>query len=156
EVLDLASFLKQRRKLAPSVITPVESRTVAMVFEKPSLRTRVSFETAIRELGGHPVYLSKADIGMNTREATRNIASNLARWCSMIVARLYWQKDLELLAEIAEVPVINALTEMEHPCQALADVMTVQENFGQEKVKITYVGDGNNVSRSLAKVATRL
>jgi acetylornithine/N-succinyldiaminopimelate aminotransferase len=156
EILDLASFLKQRRKLAPSVITPVEGRSVAMVFEKPSLRTRVSFETAIRELGGHPIYLSKADIGLNTREAARDIASNLARWCNMIVARLYWQKDLQLLADVADVPVINALTEMEHPCQALADMMTVQENFAHEKVKITYVGDGNNVSRSLAKVATRL
>ena len=156
EVLDLASYLKQRRKLAPSAITPVEGRSVALVFEKPSLRTRVSFETAIRELGGHPIYLSKADIGMNTRESARDIASNLARWCSAIVARLYWQKDLELLADIADVPVINALTEMEHPCQALADIMTVQENFGQDKVKITYVGDGNNVSRSLAKVATQL
>ncbi|MBC8063989.1 MAG: acetylornithine transaminase [Chlorobia bacterium] len=156
EVLDLASFLKQRRKLAPSVITPVEGRSVALVFEKPSLRTRVSFETAIRELGGHPIYLSKADIGMNTRESARDIASNLARWCSMIVARLYWQKDLELLAEIADVPVINALTEMEHPCQALADMMTVQESFGQDKIKIAYIGDGNNVSRSLAKMATRL
>lgn len=156
EVLGLASFLKQRRKLAPSAITPVEGRSVAMVFEKPSLRTRVSFETAIRELGGHPIYLSKADIGMNSRESARDIASNLARWCSMIVARLYWQKDLELLAEVADVPVINALTEMEHPCQALADMMTVQESFGQDKVKIAYIGDGNNVSRSLAKVATRL
>lgn len=156
EVLGLASFLKQRRKLAPSVITPIEGRSVAMVFEKPSLRTRVSFETAIRELGGHPIYLSKADIGLNTRESAKDIASNLARWCSMIVARLYWQKDLELLAEVADVPVINALTEMEHPCQALADMMTVQESFGSDKVKIAYIGDGNNVSRSLAKVATRL
>lgn len=156
EVLGLASFLKQRRKLAPSVITPIEGRSVAMVFEKPSLRTRVSFETAIRELGGHPIYLSKADIGMNSRESAKDIASNLARWCSMIVARLYWQKDLELLAEVADVPVINALTEMEHPCQALADMMTVQESFGTDKVKIAYIGDGNNVSRSLAKVATRL
>jgi len=156
EVLNLASFLKQRRKMAPAAITPVENRTVAMVFEKPSLRTRVSFETAIRELGGHPVYLSKADIGLNTREAAKDIASNLARWCTAIVARLYWQKDLQLLADVAEVPVINALTEMEHPCQALADMLTVQENFGHEKVKITYVGDGNNVARSLAKVATRL
>lgn len=156
EVLGLASFLKQRRKIAPSVITPIEGRSVAMVFEKPSLRTRVSFETAIRELGGHPIYLSKADIGLNTRESAKDIASNLARWCSMIVARLYWQKDLELLADVADVPVINALTELEHPCQALADMLTVQEAFGTDKVKIAYVGDGNNVSRSLAKVATRL
>jgi ornithine carbamoyltransferase len=156
EVLDLAAYLKQRRKLAPSAITPIEGRSVALVFEKPSLRTRVSFETAVRELGGHPIYLSKADIGLNTRESAKDIASNLARWCSMIVARLYWQRDLELLADIADVPVINALTELEHPCQALADVMTVQENFGHDKVKITYVGDGNNVSRSLARAATRL
>jgi ornithine carbamoyltransferase len=156
DVLDLAAFTKQRRKLAPSTITPHESRSVAMVFEKPSLRTRVSFETAIYELGGHPIYLTKADIGMGSREAFRDIASNLSRWCAAVVARLYWQRDLELMAEVAEVPVINALTELEHPCQALADVLTIQEAFGGEKVKIAYVGDGNNVARSLAKAATRL
>jgi ornithine carbamoyltransferase len=156
DVLDLAAYNKQRRMLAPSVLQPVENRTVAMVFEKPSLRTRVSFETAIRELGGHPVYLSKADIGMGSREAVKDVASNLERWCSMIVARLYWQRDLELFAEICDIPVVNALTELEHPCQALADLLTVREVFGEEKVKIAYVGDGNNVSRSLAKLATKL
>jgi ornithine carbamoyltransferase len=156
EVLDLAAFDKGRRRLAPSVIQPVEDRTVAMVFEKQSLRTRVSFETAIRELGGHPVYLTKADIGMGMREDVRDVASNLSRWCRAIVARLYWQKDLERLAEESDVPVINALTELEHPCQALADMMTVRENFGNERVKLVYVGDGNNVARSLARLATRL
>jgi ornithine carbamoyltransferase len=156
EVLDLAAYTKQRRKLAPSVIQPVENRSVALVFEKPSLRTRVSFETAIRELGGHPIYLSKADIGMGSRESVKDVASNLARWCNLIVARLYWQRDLEKLARESEVPVVNALTEWEHPCQALADMLTIQEAFGRDKVKITYVGDGNNVARSLAKVATRL
>jgi acetylornithine/N-succinyldiaminopimelate aminotransferase len=156
ELLDLAGYLKQRRKLAPSVISPIEGRSVALVFEKPSLRTRVSFETAIRELGGHPIYLSKNDIAMGQREPIRDVASNLGRWTSMIVARLYWHRHIIELAEHADVPVINALTEMEHPCQALADMLTVRESFGQDRVKITYVGDGNNVARSLAKLATRL
>jgi acetylornithine/N-succinyldiaminopimelate aminotransferase len=156
DVLQLAMDSKLRRRLAPGPIQPVENRSIALVFEKPSLRTRVSFETAIQELGGSPIYLSKADIGMGTRESIRDVATNLARWCSVIVARLYWHRDLELLAKEADVPVVNALTEWEHPCQALADLLTIQENFGDEKVKITYVGDGNNVSRSLAKLALRL
>jgi ornithine carbamoyltransferase len=116
----------------------------------------VSFETAIVELGGHPVYLSRADIGMGTRESIKDVAANLARWTSVVVARLYWQKHLEELALHSDVPVLNALTEWEHPCQALADMMTIRESFGQDKVKITYVGDGNNVARSLGKLATRL
>lgn len=156
DILDLAAYTKQRRRLAPSVIQPVENRSVALVFEKPSLRTRVSFETAIHELGGHPIHLTKADIGMGSREGIRDVANNLSRWCNLIVARLYWQKDLQTLADFADVPVINALTEWEHPCQALADMLTIREAFGSEKVKITYVGDGNNVARSLAKLATRL
>lgn len=156
DVLDLAAYLKQRRKLAPSAITPVEGRSVAMVFEKSSLRTRVSFETALHELGAHPIYLTKADIGIGNREAMKDVAQNLSRWCNLVVARLYWQRDLEVLADNCDAPVINALTEWEHPCQALADMLTVKERFGDEKVKITYVGDANNVSRSLAKLATRM
>jgi acetylornithine/N-succinyldiaminopimelate aminotransferase len=155
EVLSLASFLKQRRKLAPSVISPIEGRTVAMVFEKQSLRTRMSFETAVQELGGHAIYLTNNDIGINTREALKDIASNVSRWSALIVARLYWQKDIVEFAEVAEVPVVNALTELEHPCQALADLMTIREVFGEERVPITYVGDGNNVARSLAKIAKK-
>lgn len=156
QILDLAAFSKQRRKIAPSAITAVENRTVAMVFEKQSLRTRVSFESAIRELGGHAIHLGKGDIAMGTREPIKDIAENLSRWCNLIVARLYWQRHLVELAKYADVPVINALTEWEHPCQALADMQTIQENFRGDKVKITYVGDGNNVARSLAKLATRL
>lgn len=152
EVLALAQAQKRRRRLSPAPIAPIEGRTVAMVFEKQSLRTRVSFETAIRELGGHPVYLTKGDIGMGDRESLKDVTNNLSRWCSMIVARLYWQRDLEAMAEIADVPVVNALTELEHPCQALADLLTIREAFGGEKVKIAYVGDGNNVARSLAKI----
>ncbi len=157
DVLDLAAYSKQRRKIAPSVITGIENRTVAMVFEKQSLRTRVSFEAAIRELGGQPVHLGKGDIAMGTRDSIKDVAENLSRWCNLIVARLYWQRHIVELAQYADVPVINALTEWEHPCQALADMQTIRESFGQDKVKITYVGDGNNVARSrLAKLGTRL
>jgi ornithine carbamoyltransferase len=156
DVLGLAAYSKNRRRLAPAVISMAENRAIGMIFEKPSLRTRVSFEVAINELGGHPIYLSKADIGMGSRESIRDVSTNLSRWCRAIVARLYWQRDLERLAKEAEVPVINALTEWEHPCQALADIQTIRENFNDEKIKITYVGDGNNVARSLAKAALRL
>ena len=127
-----------------------------MVFEKQSLRTRMTFETAVYELGGHAVYLTNQDIGLNSRESLKDIASNISRWSAAIVARLYWQKDIEEFAEVAEVPVVNALTELEHPCQALADLQTVREAFGDEKVPITYVGDGNNVARSLAKISLKL
>jgi ornithine carbamoyltransferase len=156
QILDLAATSKTRRQRAPSAITAVENRTVAMVFEKQSLRTRVSFEAAIRELGGQAIHLGKGDIAMGSREPIKDIAQNLSRWCNLIVARLYWQRHIVELAQYADVPVINALTEWEHPCQALADMQTIQESFGTDKVKITYVGDGNNVARSLAKLATRL
>jgi len=156
QCLELASHLKQQRHSSSAFVPQVDNRSVALVFEKASLRTRVSFETAIRELGGQPIYLTRADIGMGDREAVKDIASNLSGWVSVIVARMFWQRELCELAEFATVPVVNALTEMEHPCQALADMQTIREEFGVEKVKITYVGDGNNVSRSLAKIATRL
>ncbi|MCH8977960.1 MAG: ornithine carbamoyltransferase, partial [Armatimonadetes bacterium] len=155
-ILTLAAEMKVQRTAAPRVIVPVEGRTVALVFEKPSLRTRVAFETAVRELGGEAVFLSKNEIGMGSRESIQDVAENLSRWCSAIVARLFWHKDILRMAECASVPVINALTEMEHPCQAFADMLTVREIFGGDKVKITYVGDGNNVARSLAKLAVQL
>jgi ornithine carbamoyltransferase len=156
EVLNLAEFLKERRKMAPAIISPIEGRVVAMVFEKQSLRTRTTFETAVYELGGHAVYLNNTDIGINSRESLRDIASNISRWSAAIVARLYWQKDIKEFAEVADVPVINALTELEHPCQALADMQTIRQVFGDQKVPVTYVGDGNNVARSLAKICKKL
>lgn len=156
EVLALARSLKSRSKGAAEPVRPVVGRTVALVFEKASLRTRVTFEAAIRDLGGHPVYLTRNDIDMGKREAIKDVASNLSRWCSALVARLFWHRHLLELAHYSEAPVINALTELEHPCQALADMQTIQENFGSEKVKIAYVGDGNNVARSLSKLALQL
>lgn len=156
DILTLADEMKVQRRESPKIITPVEGRTVALVFEKPSLRTRVAFETAIRELGGVAVFLGKNEIGMGSRESIRDVSCNLSRWCSAIVARLFWHKDILQMAEDATVPVVNALTEMEHPCQAFADMQTVREVFDGDKVKITYVGDGNNVARSLAKLAVKL
>ncbi|MCC6351710.1 MAG: acetylornithine transaminase [Fimbriimonadaceae bacterium] len=156
DILALARSLKSRSKGAPEPVRPVVGRTVALVFEKASLRTRVTFEAAIRDLGGHPVYLTRNDIDMGKREAIKDVASNLSRWCSALVARLFWHRHLLELAHYSDAPVINALTELEHPCQALADMLTIQENFGSEKVKIAYVGDGNNVARSLSKLALQL
>jgi acetylornithine/N-succinyldiaminopimelate aminotransferase len=156
DILTLASEMKVQRRESPKIIVPIEGRSVALVFEKPSLRTRVAFEAAIRELGGEAVFLGKSEIGMGSRESIRDVSKNLSRWCSAIVARLYWHKDILQMAEDSSVPVINALTEMEHPCQAFADMLTVQEQFKGEKVGITYVGDGNNVARSLAKLAVQL
>ncbi len=155
-LLASAEVLKRRRKFAPEPIVALEGRTIAMVFEKPSLRTRVSFEAAIHELGGLPVYLSRADIDMGKREAVKDVAGNLGRWCAAVVARLFWHRHILELAEACEAPVVNALTEMEHPCQALADLMTVREEFGEERVHVAYVGDGNNVARSLAKLCVLL
>ncbi|GIV02008.1 MAG: ornithine carbamoyltransferase, catabolic [Fimbriimonadales bacterium] len=154
-ILDLAHALKKRRALGLP-IQPVENRTLAMIFEKQSLRTRFTFETAMRELGGHAIYLTKQDIDMGKRESVYDVAKNLSQWSSLIVARLYEQATIEELAAHSEVPVINALTDQEHPCQALADVMTIEECFGKQPVKIAYVGDGNNVANSLAVTAALL
>jgi ornithine carbamoyltransferase len=154
-ILDLAHALKMRRSLG-TPIQPVENRTLAMIFEKQSLRTRFTFETAMRELGGHAIYLTKQDIDMGKRESVYDVAKNLSQWSSLIVARLYEHTTLEELATHAEVPVINALTDQEHPCQALADLMTIEECFGKKPVKIAYIGDGNNVANSLAVTAALL
>lgn len=154
-ILDLSHALKAQREFSLP-IQPMENRTLAMIFEKQSLRTRFTFETAIRELGGHAIYLTKQDIDMGKRESVFDVAKNLSQWSSLIVARLNSHATLLELAEHSDVPVINALTDQEHPCQALADLMTVEEAFGKQKVEIAYVGDGNNVANSLAVTAALL
>ncbi len=135
----------------------MERKTLAMIFEKPSLRTRVSFEVAMTQLGGHAMYLTNADIGIGSREAVEDIARVLARMCNGIMARTYSHEFVEKLGRYAPVPVVNALTDYSHPCQAMADVMTVQEHFGTLKGKtLVFVGDGNNVARSLATACVKL
>jgi ornithine carbamoyltransferase len=155
-ILDTAKFLKLQWKKNPQPIEPVENRMLAMIFEKQSLRTRVSFEMAFRELGGHSVYLTKSDIDMGHRESIADTARVLSRWSSMIVARLDSQTKIEELARHSSVPVINALTDKEHPCQALADLLTIEESFGTKPRKVTYIGDGNNVANSFAVTAAKL
>lgn len=155
-VLDHAKALKHQWKNDPQTVHHVENRLMAMIFEKQSLRTRVSFETAFHELGGHASYLTKNDIEMGKRESIADTARVLSQWCTLIVARLNRHKDILELAKHATSPVINALTDKEHPCQALADLQTIEEAFGGEKVKVTWVGDGNNVANSFAITAARL
>ncbi len=132
-------------------------KTLALIFEKPSLRTRVSFETGIVQLGGAAVYLTDADIGLGKREPVKDVARVLGRMCDGIVARTFSHQAVAELASYSERPVINALTDYSHPCQAMADVMTAVETFGDVRgLKLAFVGDGNNVARSLAMLCVKL
>ena len=156
KILDTAKSLKHQWHNKPGAIVPQENRMLAMIFEKQSLRTRVSFETGWHELGGNAIYLTKADIDMGKRESVADTAQVLSRWATLIVARLNEHKVIEELAKHSSVPVINALTDLEHPCQALADLLTIEEVFDKRKLKIAWIGDGNNVANSLAVTAARL
>ena len=132
-------------------------KALAMIFEKPSLRTRVSFEMATVHLGGHPIYLAPGDIGLGKRESVPDVARVLSRYVQGIEARVFEQRTIELLAEYATVPVINGLSDFAHPCQALADLFTLWEKKGELKgLKLAFVGDGNNVANSLLFACARL
>jgi len=145
ELFKYASQLKSDR-----LNTSLKGKVLALVFEKPSLRTRVTFETAIYELGGYAIYLSPSDIGLRSRESIKDAALNLSRWVSVIVARTFAHETVLELARHATIPVINGLSDLEHPCQALADLFTIYEKKGDlSKIKLAYVGDGNNVCHSL-------
>ena len=130
---------------------PLEGKEFALLFEKPSLRTRVSFEVGIRQLGGTCTYLSQQDVGLGVREPEADIARVLDRWVDGIIARVFSHRSLELLAEYCNIPVVNALSDLEHPCQAMGDLLTIKEHKGTlSDLKVTFVGDGNNVAASLA------
>ena len=130
---------------------PLAGKEFALIFEKPSLRTRVSFEVSIRQLGGTCTYLSQQDVGLGVREPEADIARVLDRWVDGIIARVFSHRSLELLAEYANIPVVNALSDLEHPCQAMGDLLTIQEHKGSLSDKnIAFIGDGNNVAASLA------
>jgi len=129
---------------------PLQGKTLALVFEKPSLRTRVAFEAGMTQLGGHGSYLSANDIDMGGRESVPDVARNLSRWVQVIAARVFRHATVAELARHSRVPVINALCDREHPCQALADLLTIKEKKGQlSGLKLAFVGDGNNVCHSL-------
>ena len=130
---------------------------VVMIFEKPSLRTRVTFETGIASLGGNSTFLDHTGARMEEREPIRDIAKNLERWVQGIVARVFTQESLDELAANASIPVINALSDKYHPCQALADFFTLEERFGSVRgLKFAYVGDGNNMCHSLMSTGARV
>ncbi|HYE93532.1 MAG TPA: ornithine carbamoyltransferase [Terriglobales bacterium] len=145
----LAAELKQGLKSGQRPM-PLAGRTFALIFEKPSLRTRVTFEVGLNQLGGSGVYLSGPEIGLGTRESVPDVARNLSRWVDGIIARVFNHGTMEGLARHASVPVINALSDFEHPCQAVADFFTLWERgIDLGKVKVAWVGDGNNVCHSL-------
>lgn len=148
EIRALISYAIELKSAGRSSL--LKGRTLAILFEKPSLRTRVSFEMAMRQLGGDAVYLSPAEVGLGTRESIPDVARVLSRYVDAIALRTFAQKNLEVLAEYSSIPVINALSDSEHPCQALADLLTIREKKGRlEGVKVAFIGDGNNVANSL-------
>jgi ornithine carbamoyltransferase len=138
-------------KSRPSVFQrSLAGKQMVMFFEKPSLRTRLTFESAILSLGGMAMFVDQSQSRLDAREKLSDIAHNLERWIDVIVLRTFSQQTVQGMAEYASVPVINALSDLEHPCQALADYFTLQERFGDlKKIKLAYVGDGNNVAHSL-------
>jgi ornithine carbamoyltransferase len=134
--------------------TLLAGQTLALVFEKPSLRTRVSFDVAMQELGGHTIYLNQAEVGLGQRESVADVARVLSRYVNVVAARTYSHQTLLDLARYADVPVINALSDEEHPCQAMADLLTVLERMGKLRgVRLAFVGDGFNVAASLAEAS---
>lgn len=155
-VLDTAADLKKRLR-AGEQAAPLGGKVLAMIFEKPSLRTRVAFEVGMLQLGGHAVYLSPQDIQLGTRESVPDAARNLSRWVQGIMARTFAHQTIVTLAEHARVPVINGLSDREHPCQTLGDLLTIREHFGHlDGLKLAWVGDGNNVCHSLLLGAAKV
>lgn len=151
-LLELAQSLKMD---ASSYYEKLKGKSLGLIFQKPSNRTRVSFEVGMYQLGGHALYLGSDDIKLGTREATKDIAQTLSRYLDIIVARTFLHKDVVELAENATIPVINGLSDLLHPCQALADIFTIKEKFGQlEGLNMAYIGDGNNVLHSLLYAAS--
>ncbi len=155
-VLDAAVDLKRRAKAGdrPALLT---GRVLAMIFEKPSLRTRVTFEVGMWELGGHAVYLAPQDVQLGARESVPDVARNLERWVGGIMARTFAHRTVQTLAEHARIPVINGLSDLEHPCQTLGDLLTIRERFGHlDGLRVAWVGDGNNVCHSLLLGAAKV
>lgn len=148
--LDVSRHLKHQLKTTGRNDHILANKTLAMIFEKPSLRTRVSFSVAMTQLGGNGLLLRDEEVGLEKREPAKDVARVLSGMCDGIMARVFEHSKLEILAQYSKVPVINALSDLSHPCQAMADLMTIEEHFGTLKNKtLAYIGDGNNVARSL-------
>lgn len=146
-----AMVMKAQQMKKGKTPRPLEGKIIALLFEKPSLRTRVSFEVGIRQMGGQCIYLSKDDVGLGVREPVADVARVLDRWVDGIIARVFSHQSLEVLAQYTSIPVVNALSDLEHPCQALGDLLTMYEHKGKlEGLRVAFIGDGNNVAASLA------
>jgi ornithine carbamoyltransferase len=157
---ELAGLLALAARLKAELKSGLEhpylrGKTLAMIFQKPSLRTRITFETGMAQLGGHAIYLAPQDIGIGERESVKDVARNMSRWVDLIMIRTFAHSICVELAREATVPVINGLTDMLHPCQLLADLMTLRERFGQlRKLRVSFVGDGFNLAQSWIEAAT--
>jgi len=156
EIFDLSRELKEKTKRGePHHL--LKGKTLAMVFAKPSARTRISFEVGMFQLGGHALYLGPNDIGVGTREAVKDVARVLSRYNDGIMARLFGHQDIIELAQYATVPVINGLTDLLHPCQIMADAFTILEHRTTlDNLKVAFIGDGNNVANSWINFASRV
>jgi ornithine carbamoyltransferase len=156
EVLELASKIKDLTK-SGNCPQPFKGKAFGLIFHKPSLRTRISFETGIFQLGGHPLFITDKEIELGKREAISDVARVMSRYLSCIIIRTFDHRQVEELARWAAVPVVNALTDLLHPCQVMGDLLTIQEHKGKiEGINLTYLGDGNNVANSLLNAAYRL
>ncbi|MGN6369004.1 MAG: ornithine carbamoyltransferase [Phycisphaerae bacterium] len=155
-ILDVAKKLKKQLKETGHNDPLARGKVLACIFEKPSLRTRVSFETAMVHLGGNALYISPSEIGLGTRESVPDVARVLSGMVDGIMARVFEHSKLKELAQHASIPVINGLSDYSHPCQAMADLMTAEEHFGKlNGLTLAYIGDGNNVARSLMVACAR-
>jgi ornithine carbamoyltransferase len=155
--VETARLLNIAEKLKRQPRPVLANRQLALLFEKPSLRTRVSFQVAMRHLGGETIYLAPQEVGLGEREAIKDVSRVLSRYVDIVAVRTFGQEIVEEYAEFSGIPVINALTNEEHPCQALADLLTLQEKVGDLRgVSIAFIGDGNNVASSLVLTATAL
>jgi len=155
-VMDVAKALKHQHRTTGRNDPLLAGKVMAMIFEKPSLRTRVSFAVAMQHLGGNALYIAPAEIGLGKRESVGDVARVLSGYCDVIMARVFEHHKLKDLARYATVPVINGLSDYSHPCQALGDLLTADEHFGKlAGLTMAYIGDGNNVARSLMVACAR-
>ena len=155
EIFDILKLAKKLKKKPLSRKDACRDKTLALLFQKPSNRTRISFEVAMVHLGGYVLYLSPREIEMGSREPVKDVGRVVSRYVDGIVARVFSHRDVQDLAVYSDVPVINGLSDMAHPCQALSDIFTVMENKGLRNATVSYVGDGNNVLNSLLMVCAK-
>ncbi len=156
-ILDLAVQLKKERQENGENIPVLKGKVLGMIFQKPSLRTRVSFDMAMRRLGGDALYLSPNEIGLGQRESVADVARVLSGYVDVLMARVFAHQHVLDLAKWANIPVINGLSDYDHPCQGMADALTILEKFGQIKgLNVTFIGDGNNVAVSLLHFCSKL